>query len=130
MVSFIDENVSMHSCPALPKLVDGYPRLAEHMGTAPEISIFRRFEALNRQNLLYLQAELIRLERRLRNVEADSATCDASDPRSRCSRDWEWMNITDEKINVNPQWQLFMQIRGILKEYSRQLIYPPCEERD
>jgi hypothetical protein len=95
------------------------------MSTAPEISIFRRFEALNRQNLLYLQAELTRLERQLRNIEADSAACDASDPRSRYSRDWEWMNITDEKFNVNPQWQLFMRVRGTLKEYSKLLIDLP-----
>jgi hypothetical protein len=95
--------------------------LAEHMGSTPEVSIFRRFETLNRQNLLYLQAELTALEKELRNLEAESATCDAADPRSQYSRDWEWMNMTDEKSNMNPQWQLFLRIRVILKEYSKQL---------
>ena len=129
MVSFIDDNVSTHSGPTQPKIIDGYPKLAEHMGSTPEVSIFRRFEALNRQNLLYLQAELTALERELRNLEAESATCDAADPRSQYSRDWEWMNITDEKSNMNPQWRLFLRIRAILKEYSKQLIYRPCEGR-
>lgn len=129
MASFIDDNVSIHSGPTQLKITDGYPKLAEHMSSAPEISIFRRFEALNRQNILYLQAELTTLERELRNLEAESATCDAADPRSQYSRDWEWMNTTDENSNVNPQWELFLRIRAILKEYSKQLIYTPREER-
>jgi hypothetical protein len=44
--------------------VNGYPKLARHMGASPEIAIFRRFGALNAQNLLYLQAELVHLEKR------------------------------------------------------------------
>ncbi|KIM92788.1 hypothetical protein OIDMADRAFT_139048 [Oidiodendron maius Zn] len=122
MLPFIDDNVSTHSGPNRPKIVDGYPKLAEHMGSTPEVSIFRRFETLNRQNLLYLQAELTALEKELRNLEAESATCDAADPRSQYSRDWEWMNITDEKSNMNPQWQLFLRIRAILKEYNETLL--------
>lgn len=129
MASFIDDNVSVHSYPTQPKIIDGYPRLAEHMGSTPEISIFRRFESLSRQNLLYLQAELTTLERELRILEAESAACDAADPRSRYARDWEWMNMIDEESNRNPQWQLFLRIRAVLKEYSKQLIYTPCEER-
>jgi hypothetical protein len=119
MASFIDDSISTHRGPIQLKIVDGYPKLAEHMGGASEISIFRRFEALNRQNLLYLQAELTVLERDLRSLEAESASCDSADPRSQYSRDWEWMNITDEKSNTNPQWQLFLRIRALLKEYSK-----------
>jgi hypothetical protein len=118
-MSFIDDNVSTHSGPSKSKIINGYPKLAEHMGGTPEISIFRRFETLNRQNLLYLQAELTALERELRNLEAESAACDAADPRSQYSRDWEWMSMTDEKSNINPQWQLFLRIRVVLKEYSK-----------
>lgn len=128
MASFVDENISPNQCFSLPKPVDGYPKLADHMGSSPEISIFKRFVALNRQNLLYLQAELTSLERRLRNVEAHSANCDPTDPRSHYSRDWEWMKITDEKSTLNPQWQLFGQIRGVLKEYSEQLCDLLCED--
>jgi hypothetical protein len=130
MVSFTDDNVSTHSSPTQPKIIDGYPKLAEHMGSAPEISIFRCFEALNRQNLLYLQAELTALERELQNLEAESATCDTGDPRSKYSRDWEWLNMPDEKSSTNPQWQLFLRIRAILKEYSKQSNYTPYEEQN
>jgi hypothetical protein len=40
------------------------------MGTFPETAIFRRFGALNAQNLLCLQAEPTALEQALREVEA------------------------------------------------------------
>ena len=121
MATFIDDNIASDGRITLPKLIDGYPKLAEHMGNAPELSVFRRFEALNRQNLLYLQAELTGLERQLRIVEADSANCDSTDPRSRYSRDWEWMSITDEKATANSQWRLFARIRSVLKEYSKEI---------
>jgi hypothetical protein len=40
----------------------GYPRLADAMHRYSDMAIFRKFEVLNLQNLLYLQAELTRLE--------------------------------------------------------------------
>jgi hypothetical protein len=125
MVSFSDDNISTHSSPSKPKVSDGYPKLAEHMSSAPEISIFRRFSALNIQNLLYLQAELTALEKELQTLEAESATCDTGDPRSQYCRDWEWLNMADEKSGINPQWQLCLRMRAILKEYSKQFLYPP-----
>jgi hypothetical protein len=121
MASLIDDNDSLDITSSLPKPVDGYPKLAAHMSPSSEISIFRRFEALNRQNLLYLQAELTGLERQLRNIEAESAKCDSSDPKSRYARDWEWLSDLDDDDNSNPQWQLVLRIRGVLKEYS---MYP------
>jgi hypothetical protein len=40
---------------------NGYTKLAIQMGQYSEMAIFRRFGALNAQNLLYLQAELVQL---------------------------------------------------------------------
>ncbi|TVY80313.1 hypothetical protein LSUE1_G006859 [Lachnellula suecica] len=122
MSSLTDDNASTHSSPAQTKTIDGYPRLAEHMGGAPEISIFRRFGALNRQNLLYLQAELTVLERELQKLEAESTTCAPGEPRSQYSRDWEWLNMPDEKACLNPQWQLCLRIRTVLREYNETLL--------
>jgi hypothetical protein len=50
----------------------GYPKLASLMGACPEIAIFRRFGALNAENLLYLQTELVRLEFELRQVTQEN----------------------------------------------------------
>jgi hypothetical protein len=47
---------------------NGYPRLADLMGRHGEIAIFRKFGALNMLNLMSLQAELVELEDKLRDV--------------------------------------------------------------
>lgn len=48
------------------ELIPGYPIFAGRIGLIPEIATFRRFGALNSQNLLlYLQAQLVSLEQEL-----------------------------------------------------------------
>ncbi|KAI0605258.1 hypothetical protein TUN205_10503, partial [Pyrenophora tritici-repentis] len=44
----------------------GYPKLAARTEVQPELAIYRRFGAMNAQNLLYYQAELVDLEVKLR----------------------------------------------------------------
>jgi hypothetical protein len=51
--------------------MDGYAKIATLMGAYPEVGIVRRFAALNAQNILYMQAELINLESRLRRYEKE-----------------------------------------------------------
>ena len=45
--------------------MEGYAKLASFMASDSEFAIFRRFGALNAQNLLYYQAELMDLETHL-----------------------------------------------------------------
>ncbi|KAH7371655.1 hypothetical protein BKA66DRAFT_590642 [Pyrenochaeta sp. MPI-SDFR-AT-0127] len=52
-----------------PDIVVGYPKLAAKMEIQPEVAIYRRFGALNAQNLLYFQAELIDLEEKIREQQ-------------------------------------------------------------
>ncbi|KAH6842898.1 hypothetical protein B0I37DRAFT_356920 [Chaetomium sp. MPI-CAGE-AT-0009] len=47
----------------------GYDRLGLVMGMVPEATAFRRFGALSAEDLLYRQAELMELERRLREYQ-------------------------------------------------------------
>lgn len=47
----------------------GYPKLAERIAALPETGIYRRFDALNARNLLYLQSELCTLENAIREQE-------------------------------------------------------------
>jgi hypothetical protein len=56
-------------------IVHGYLGLAEHMVGDPELCLFRRFDALNAKNLLYLQAELCLGER----VVGDRSTSSCPD---------------------------------------------------
>ena len=50
----------------------GYGSVAACMNSDRDLAIFRRFGALNIRNLLYLQSELMALEKQLH--ETDSAT--------------------------------------------------------
>lgn len=67
--------------------MSGYNKLAALMGAYPEVAIFRRFAALNAQNILHFQAEIVDLEITLREYE--SADDNSDDPaRSRLGRNW------------------------------------------
>jgi len=109
----------------LPPPIDGYPKLACHMGIHPELAIFRRFGNLNALNLLYLQAELIHLEKKLRSLEiVDSETQLGSS--SSYARDWYWLNNSAFEDNSD-QIQIIHEIRTKLKEYSQFLLTGmPC----
>lgn len=99
-----------------PKLVDGYPKLAQRMDATPETAILRRFGALNIQSLLYFQAELIHLEMNLRELEL-AASKSEDDILKKYARDWAWLGLLrrDEK---DEHWQTVLAIRKTLKEYS------------
>ncbi|EON64331.1 hypothetical protein W97_03562 [Coniosporium apollinis CBS 100218] len=110
-----------HLPPPLPDPVPGYPRLAERMGRTPETAILRRFAGLNARNLLYLQAELVQLERDLAEVEVADSRREEGLGR-KFSTDWFWLV---ESVNDNEhsrQWQLMLKVRERLKEYNEALI--------
>lgn len=96
----------------------GYDRLASLMGVYSEVAIFRRFGALNAQNLLYLQAELTTLELEFRRIAQADAVSGHQD-RTLYSRDWQTLS---ESVNApggdDAQWTTFLRIREKLKEYS------------
>lgn len=60
--------------PPRPHLPAGHPRLAELMSGRPQMWIYRRFGYLNSQNLLYMQAELMGLEKELKDLQMQDAT--------------------------------------------------------
>jgi hypothetical protein len=97
-------------------MMAGYPKLASIMGSYPEVGVFRRFGALNAQNLLYLQAELTCLENDLRRQEKSDLES-GDQERSVYGRDWQ--TLADPiSSNANQQWKLFLKIREKLNEYS------------
>lgn len=119
MTSETDASVSFKTLPA-PPLVLGYPTLASYMGATPELMIFRRFADLNTQTLLYYQAELFNLESQLRELELNASGSDRSDPRSRFSRDWEWLSgEVDLTGKTNDQMRIVLRIRILIREYSK-----------
>jgi hypothetical protein len=79
MTSITDDAISLEDI-SEPALQRGYPTIAEHMSKSPENTILRRFAALNTQTLLYYQAELISLEKQLRQHEGAAAEAPSCDP--------------------------------------------------
>jgi len=98
--------------------VTGYPKLAAKIAVQPEAAIYRRFGALNAQNLLYLQAELVDLEERLKEQQ-DLDNNDSTGRKSEYSKNW--FSLQDSGVDGDTeQLDLVMKIREVLKEYSMQ----------
>lgn len=98
-------------------LLDGYPKLAAFQSSFPETAIFRKFGALNLQNLLYLQAQLSRLEAELREIAKEDL--ESGDPqRLHFNKDWWELSQASEKAGNNIQWLKALEIRETLGVYS------------
>lgn len=84
------------------------------MGSWPEMAVFRRFGALNVQNLLFLQAELSHhLEYELHRLREEHSRSD-DEKRQLSLRCW-WDIRGDED---SEQLDIVMEIREKLSEYS------------
>ena len=106
----------------LDDLVLGYPKLAGHIERLPEVGIFRRFGALNARRLYYLQAELVLLEKELKELERlDKNSGDKA--RSRYSINWYWLKRSEHSGGgvAAEQWRLMQRITLKLNEYSKPL---------
>lgn len=93
------------------------------MGTYPELAIFRRFGALNLQNIIYMQADITHLEEQLREMVAEDNH--SSDPeRKMLSRDW-WA-IAEGSYGMDEassrRYKIVMKLRSVLKDYNDALM--------
>lgn len=93
----------------------GYPRFAERMGVKPETLVFRKFTSLQARTLLYMQAELVELERDLQVREE----IDANNPKgnhTRYSKDFRYLRLS-HKDGDTTQLDLVRTIQEKLKIY-------------
>jgi len=98
---------------AKEKPPSGYPQIADIMSKYPELTMFRRFKGLNALNLLYLQAELMQIEKDLQDLQkADNIT------NSKYAADYSWLMASAETEN-DQQWRLIQKMNKKLKEYSK-----------
>lgn len=96
--------------------MEGYAKFATMMGLHPEMAIFRAFMALNTKNLLYLQAELVELERDLEVIsELDGKS--GSSQKEAYARNWSALSRSAEQGD-GLQLQKVLTIREKLKQYS------------
>jgi hypothetical protein len=112
----LTEQPLMSSSDAFPDVVVGYPKLAAKIEILPEVAIFRRFGALNAQNLLYYQAEITYLERKLKAQQLKDNN-HGNDEEKSYALDWFWLEKSQER-GCAPQLELVLKIRKLLREYS------------
>lgn len=97
--------------------MDGYNRLAALIGTSQNLAIFRRFSILNSKNLLYMQGEIIHLEKELNAIACEDKESD--DPEK---AEFEFCIHTlkgpHKCEDGDDQWCKILEIRQKLKEYS------------
>lgn len=107
---------------SLRNKVTGYPKLAAQIGLRPELAMFRRFGALNAENLLYYQAELVDLEKSLQKCqEADRASGVGRKPSY--SVNWYWLRESEAGLDGDTkQLNLVLRIRETLRLYSKILL--------
>jgi len=95
--------------------VEGWPRVALLMAKTPDFAAFSRFRDLNVKNLLYYQAQLTRLRRKLHEQEYDDVRDRGEDDEVR-----KYANRADFLMTAegSAQLKLVVEIRGLLKAYS------------
>ena len=92
----------------------GYPKLAEYVAVEPQLAIFKRFGALNAENLLFMQAEIAGLEEELRQIVA----ADLKSPDKKVRKSAKSWRILYAAREHSAQWQKRMEIREKLRDYS------------
>lgn len=100
----------------LLEYVTGYPRLAARMAFRPETAMFRRFDALNMRNLLYLQAELSNMEKDLMEIEQRDKKSGHVN-KTRYATNYAFLDYSDNDGDTD-QKDLVMEIRAKLREYG------------
>ncbi len=95
--------------------IPGWPRVAMLMAKTPDFASFSRFRDLNVKSLLYYQAELTRLRKKLHEEELDDALRGDEEAVKYAQRADKL--IKSEAPN-NRQWELVKEMRVVLKEYS------------
>ncbi|KAJ4377234.1 hypothetical protein N0V83_000057 [Neocucurbitaria cava] len=106
----------MASKDPFPGIVAGYPKLAAKIEIQPEVAIYRRFGGLSALNLLYFQAELTDLEKKLwaQQVQDHNNT---KGSKSEYAKNWFFLSDSAYDGDTE-QLDLVMRMRETLKEYS------------
>jgi hypothetical protein len=106
-----------HTRSPLYDYVLGYPRIATRMALKPETAIFRRFTALNARNLLYMQADLCRLEAQLL-VQEQEDNASPVGQRDKYATNYDYLHLSAlEEIAI--QYDLVFEIQEKLRKYSK-----------
>lgn len=98
---------------ATTKVDIGYPAVAHVMAT-PGLTMFKCFAALNAKNLLYMQGEILVLERQLDVLGDLDHGDDGDEDTKKYATSCEALMKSDDS-----QWEKILELRGKLEAYSQ-----------
>ena len=91
----------------------GYGAVAATMASDRDLSIFRRFGMLNTRNLLYLQSDLMSLETRLQELDAQADDVKKGNATWSIPRSWYYLEHDNGEHLAT-----VLRIREVLEKYS------------
>lgn len=94
-----------------------YNKLASLMGEHHELAILRNFRRSNTKNLLYMQAEILHLEKEIQVIEVEDQT---SKDEYRASLHTSLFNLKESSGSSHAvQWNKILELREKLQAYSK-----------
>lgn len=105
----------------------GYHAVARFLDVDTRVPIVRRFGVLNTQDLLYMQAELVQLERELECIAREDA--ESQDPERTAYCHSTKALLQSLQGGDDFQWRKMLEIREKLRQYSNN-ISRLCRERN
>jgi hypothetical protein len=100
----------------------GWPTLAKTIAGKPDLEAFSAFTDLNIKSLLYYQAQLIYLRKKLHQAEwRDHRLHNEEDEQAQYAEDLETLfMVVDSAEEKDPeQWTVLCRIREVLDKYSK-----------
>ncbi|KAF2204293.1 hypothetical protein GQ43DRAFT_388278 [Delitschia confertaspora ATCC 74209] len=96
--SYLSKNDDISETVQPKPYLEGFPSLSALLSSDPDLQVYRRFNRLTARNLLYLQAEILDLETRLKEF-------DTEDLEVVSSEESEWM-----EVKLSSQcWEVFRE---------------------
>jgi len=94
----------------------GYPRLAAILNSDPNFPVYRRFGTLHHRVILYRQQQLVKLERRLNDLDNKDAN---DNPYRLQSLEWDHEDALILNQESSEREKLIEEIDERLKHYGR-----------
>jgi hypothetical protein len=94
----------------------GYAKLSSFM-VRERYAIFRQFEELACQDLLYRQSELVHLEKELHEAAERDRDTGRENEEKLYSVDWRRLSTSDQRGSSSNQWAKALEIRAKLEDY-------------
>jgi hypothetical protein len=94
----------------------GYQKLASFM-VQEKYSLFREFQELACEDLLYRQSELVHLEKDLRLIVKHDRENGRDDEEKLYSLDWRRLSTSSQRGSPSKHWTKRLELRSKLREY-------------